>query len=69
MIIEGLNKLKTAENPLNNETNLCRSHVAFLLKALTECLRNAEHLFEPSLAIQVACLASEATDIIIQSQA
>ena len=69
MIIDGLNKLKSAENLNNNESNLIRNHVAFLIKAFTECLRSADHLFEASTSIQVVCLASEASDIIIQSQA
>jgi hypothetical protein len=43
--------------------------VSFLIKAYAECLRQFEHLFDASSAIQVVCLAGEATDIIVQSQA
>ena len=38
-IIKNLKYLKTAENQNNNEYTQRRYHVAFLVKAYTECLR------------------------------
>ena len=67
MINDVLNKLKASDSMNNNETNFMRNHVAFLIKAYTECLRSATHLFDASAAIQVVCLAGEASDIIVQS--
>jgi hypothetical protein len=51
MILKGLIKLKLAENPNNNDSTLCRNHVAFLIKAYTEGVRSAESTFEAPVAI------------------